>query len=154
MQFSETRRPDLTPESRRAEILAAPGFGKHFTDHMVSATWTAGVGWHDAGLVPYGPIQLDPAAAVLHYAQEIFEGLKAYRAADWSFWPLGRSANGDRMNRCGRRLVLSELPVVDFLASIGRLVRTDVDWVPTAAESSLYLRPFMFASETFLGVRP
>jgi branched-chain amino acid aminotransferase len=154
MEFSESRRPVLTPDARREEILAAPGFGKHFTDHMVTATWTAGQGWHDAGLVPYGPIQLDPAAAVLHYAQEIFEGLKAYHHADGSVWAFRPEANAERLNRSARRLALPELPVEDFLASIELLVRTDAAWVPTAEESSLYLRPFMFASESFLGVRP
>ena len=154
MEFSESRRPVLTPDARREEILAAPGFGKHFTDHMVTATWTAGQGWHDAGLVPYAPIQLDPAAAVLHYAQEIFEGLKAYRHADGSIWAFRPEANAERMARSARRLALPELPVEDFVASIELLVRTDAAWVPTAEESSLYLRPFMFASEAFLGVRP
>ena len=154
MEFSESRRPVLTPDARREEILAAPGFGKHFTDHMVTATWTAGQGWHDAGLVPYAPIQLDPAAAVLHYAQEIFEGLKAYRHADGSIWAFRPEANAERMVRSARRLALPELPVEDFVASIELLVRTDAAWVPTAEESSLYLRPFMFASEAFLGVRP
>jgi len=154
MEFSESRRPVLTPEARREEILAAPGFGKYFTDHMITATWTAGQGWHDAGLVPYGPIQLDPAAAVLHYAQEIFEGLKAYRHADGSIWAFRPEANAERMARSARRLALPELPVDDFVRSIELLVRTDAAWVPTAEESSLYLRPFMFASEVFLGVRP
>jgi len=154
MEFSESRRPVLTPDARREEILAAPGFGKHFTDHMITATWTAGQGWHDAGLVPYGPVQLDPAAAVLHYAQEIFEGLKAYRHADGSIWAFRPEANAERMARSARRLALPELPVEDFVASIELLVRTDAAWVPTAEESSLYLRPFMYASEAFLGVRP
>jgi branched-chain amino acid aminotransferase len=154
MEFSETRRPVLTPDTRREEILASPGFGKHFTDHMITATWTAGQGWHDAGLVPYGPIALDPASAVLHYAQEIFEGLKAYRHADGSIWAFRPEANAERMARSARRLALPELPVEDFVASIELLVRTDAAWVPTAEESSLYLRPFMFASEAFLGVRP
>jgi branched-chain amino acid aminotransferase len=154
MEFSESRRPVLTPDARREEILAAPGFGKHFTDHMITATWTAGQGWHDAGLVPYGPIQLDPAAAVLHYAQEIFEGLKAYRHADGSIWAFRPEANAERMARSARRLALPELPVEDFIASIELLVRTDAAWVPSAEESSLYLRPFMYASEAFLGVRP
>jgi branched-chain amino acid aminotransferase len=154
MEFSESRRPVLTPDARREEILAAPGFGKHFTDHMITATWTAGQGWHDAGLVPYAPIQLDPAAAVLHYAQEIFEGLKAYRHADGSIWAFRPEANAERMARSARRLALPELPVEDFVSSIELLVRTDAAWVPTAEESSLYLRPFMFASEAFLGVRP
>ena len=154
MQFTQTLNPSPATDERRAEILRAPGFGKFFTDHMVSATWTPAEGWHDAGLIPYGPIQLDPAAAVLHYAQEIFEGLKAYRHADGSVWAFRPEANAARLIRSARRLALPELPVEDFLASIELLVRTDAAWVPAAEESSLYLRPFMFASETFLGVRP
>src|SRR5918997_1718049 len=122
MEFSESRRPVLTPDARREEILAAPGFGKHFTDHMVTATWTAGQGWHDAGLVPYGPIQMDPASAVLHYAQEIFEGLKAYRHADGSVWTFRPEANGARLARSAQRLALPELPVADFVATVDALV--------------------------------
>jgi branched-chain amino acid aminotransferase len=111
-------------------------------------------GWHDAGLRPYGPFSIDPASAVLHYAQEIFEGLKAYRHADGSIWAFRPEANAERLSRSARRLALPELPVEDFLAAIELLVRTDAAWVPSADESSLYLRPFMFASEVFLGVRP
>ena len=154
LQFEQhlTTNP-ATPE-RRAEILANPGFGKSFTDHMVTATWTPDAGWHDASLEPYGPISLDPAAAVLHYAQEIFEGLKAYRHADGTVWSFRPEANAQRFARSSRRLALPELAVEDFLGSIHALVSVDVDWVPLAPETSLYLRPFMFASEAFLGVRP
>jgi branched-chain amino acid aminotransferase len=154
MQFTEHVTTTPTTPQRRAEILADPGFGKFFTDHMVRATWTPADGWHDAAVVPYGPIQLDPAAAVLHYAQEIFEGLKAYRHADGSVWAFRPEANAQRLARSARRLALPELPAEDFLASIEALVRTDLDWVPGGAEQSLYLRPFMFAAEAFLGVRP
>ena len=154
LQFADRRTGATTDPARRAEILANPGFGKFFTDHMVGATWTPDAGWHDGRLVDYGPIQLDPAAAVLHYAQEIFEGMKAYRHADGSVWAFRPEANGERLARSARRLALPELPVEDFLASIELLVRTDLDWVPSGGETSLYLRPFMFASETFLGVRP
>lgn len=154
LQFAEHLSPTRTDPDRRAEILAAPGFGKFFTDHMVTATWTPSADWHDARLEPYGPISLDPAAAVLHYAQEIFEGLKAYRHPDGSVWAFRPEANGERFRRSARRLALPELPVEDFLASLDALVRADVDWVPSAEESSLYLRPFMFAAEVFLGVRP
>jgi branched-chain amino acid aminotransferase len=154
LDFSITRNPTPVSPERRAEIFAAPGFGQYFTDHMVSITWSAGTGWHDAELVPYGPIAMDPAAAVLHYAQEIFEGLKAYRHADGSVWAFRPEANGARMARSARRLALPELPVEDFLASIELLVRTDLDWVPSGGETSMYLRPFMYASEVFLGVRP
>lgn len=145
---------DPMPARRREEILANPGFGQHFTDHMAVATWTAADGWHDSAVVPYGPIRLDPAAAVLHYAQEIFEGLKAYRHDDGSIWLFRPDQNAARMQRSARRLALPELPAEDFLSSITTLVGTDADWVPSGGETSLYLRPFMFASEPFLGVRP
>jgi branched-chain amino acid aminotransferase len=154
LKFAEQLSTTRTSQPRRAEILADPGFGKYFTDHMVTATWTPDAGWHDGALVPYGPIQLDPAAAVLHYAQEIFEGLKAYRHADGSVWAFRPEANGERFARSARRLALPDLPVEDFLAAIDLLVRTDLDWVPSGEEQSLYLRPFMFAREAFLGVRP
>jgi len=143
------------PDERLAEILAAPGFGLHFTDHMYVAEWTPEQGWHDARVTPYAPITLDPATAVLHYAQEIFEGLKAYRHEDGSVWTFRPEANAERMIRSARRLALPELPVEDFVASVDALVSADERWVPDAAgEKSLYLRPFMFASEKFLGVRP
>jgi branched-chain amino acid aminotransferase len=154
LAFTEQPHPAPTTAERRAEILAAPGFGKHFTDHMVTATWTPEAGWHDAGLVPYGPFHLDPAAAVLHYGQEIFEGLKAYRHPDGTVWAFRPEVNGERMGRSARRLALPELPVEDFLAAIDLLVRRDIAWVPSGEEQSLYLRPFMFATEAFLGVRP
>lgn len=150
--------PELTrspvPDDQRAAILAAPGFGRYFSDHMVRATWTPDAGWHDGRLVPYGPLMLDPSAAVLHYAQEIFEGLKAYRHDDGTVWAFRPEANARRFARSARRLALPELAEADFLASIETLVRADAAWVPAGGESSLYLRPFMFASESFLGVRP
>ena len=142
------------PDPGRDRILAAPGFGVHFTDHMVTATWTPGAGWHDARVRAFGPITLSPAAAVLHYGQEIFEGLKAYRHADGTVWGFRPDANAARFARSARRLALPELPEELFLASVEALVRTNVSWVPTGGEASLYLRPFMFASESFLGVRP
>ncbi len=103
-------------------------------------------------MVPYGPIQMDPASAVLHYAQEIFEGLKAYRHADGSVWTFRPEANAERLARSARRLALPELSTPDFLKSLELLVSTDQEWVPSHAsgESSLYLRPFMYASEVFL----
>ena len=156
LTFEVTRREDPTTPERIAQVLADPGFGRTFTDHMVVARWDAGHGWHDARVAPYGPISLDPAAAVLHYAQEIFEGLKAYRHADGSIWGFRPEANAARFSRSARRLALPELPEADVLESLRRLVTVDQDWVPAgdAGEKSLYLRPFMFASEAFLGVRP
>jgi branched-chain amino acid aminotransferase len=126
----------------------------YFTDHMAVATWTAADGWHDSAIVPYGPFSLDPATAVLHYAQEVFEGLKAYRHDDGTIWTFRADKNAERMGRSARRLALPTLPAEDFLCSIEELVAADVAWVPTAPEQSLYLRPFMFATEAFLGVRP
>lgn len=152
--FTTSLRPTPTTSERRDEIFAAPGFGKYFTDHMVQATWTTDQGWHDAQIIPYGPIQIDPAASVLHYAQEIFEGMKAYRHADGSVWTFRPDANAARFNRSAERLALPSLAPTDFIDAIERLVRVDVDWVPSQGENSLYLRPFMFASEAFLGVRP
>ncbi|MBA3529643.1 MAG: branched-chain amino acid aminotransferase [Propionibacteriaceae bacterium] len=148
-------RPSPSPrsETERAEILAAPGFGINFTDHMAVATWTETDGWQDSAIVPYGPFSLDPATAVLHYAQEIFEGMKAYRHADGGIWLFRPEKNAERFIRSARRLALPELEVDDFLGSIDSLIRADAAWVPTGGEQSLYLRPFMFASEAFLGVR-
>ena len=149
--------PNTSPvgEERLAEILAAPGFGQHFTDHMYVAEWTPDAGWHNAGVRPYAPLSLDPATAVLHYAQEIFEGLKAYRHPDGSVWTFRPEANAERMQRSASRLALPSLPTADFVASVDAIVSTDQRWVPEPeGEKSLYCRPFMFASETFLGVRP
>lgn len=154
VEFVVKRNDQPLPDAQREQVMAAPGFGKHFTDHMVMATWTQGEGWHDATVRPYGPLLLDPSAAVLHYAQEIFEGLKAYRHDDGTVWAFRPQANAERFQRSAQRLALPQLPTEDFIASIRALVETDVAWVPSGGEASLYLRPFMFASEGFLGVRP
>lgn len=144
-----TRRPD----SVREAIMGRLSFGIDFTDHMARAVHTHGQGWHDHELVPFGPLQLSPATSVLHYGQEIFEGLKAYRHEDGSVWTFRPERNAERFNRSARRLAMPELPVEDFLGSIAALVAADRDWVPAREGSSLYLRPFAFASEEFLGVR-
>lgn len=140
------------PAAQRTAVLADPGFGRHFTDHMVSVKYTAGRGWHDAQLRPYGPIELDPATAALHYGQEIFEGLKAYRQADGSIASFRPWENAARLNRSARRMGMPELPEELFLGAIDALVTQDAAWVPDDPEKSLYLRPFMFATETGLGV--
>ena len=160
MQISTTPNPSQVDDARLAEILANPGFGTHFTDHMLTVEWTPEQGWHDARITAYGPISLDPATAVLHYAQETFEGMKAYRHEDGSIWTFRPDQNAARMVRSSRRLAFPELPVEDFVACVDALVEVDQRWVPRsstgegAGEKSLYLRPFMFASESFLGVRP
>ncbi|MGW5364739.1 branched-chain amino acid aminotransferase [Actinopolymorpha pittospori] len=153
LEFRKQLNESPVPAARRAEILADPGFGKYFSDHMVTVTWTPEQGWHDATLKPYGPLTIDPATAVLHYAQEIFEGLKAYRRADGSIWTFRPEANAARFQRSAHRMALPELPAEDFLTALDTLVSVDRDWVPAGGETSLYVRPFMFASEVFLGVR-
>jgi branched-chain amino acid aminotransferase len=153
LRFDLTPTADARADAERESMLADPGFGKYFTDHMVRVEWTVDEGWHDAAVVPYGPISLDPAASVLHYAQEIFEGIKAYRHADGSVWTFRPDANGRRLQRSAARLALPQLSVDDFVESLRQLVSIDVKWVPSADETSLYLRPFMIATESFLGVR-
>lgn len=154
LRFPVTPTTDPTPVADRTAILADPGFGRYFTDHLATATWTAAEGWHDDEVRAYAPIPLDPAAAVFHYAQEIFEGLKAYRHDDGSIWLFRPDHNAARFNRSARRMALPELPDGAFLQALRSLVEVDRDWVPSEFRSSLYVRPFMFASETFLGVRP
>ncbi|WP_148252737.1 branched-chain amino acid aminotransferase [Aidingimonas lacisalsi] len=147
-----------TTETIRTDILKNPGFGSHFSDHMAHVRWTVDAGWHGHEVRPYGPLTLDPAAAVLHYGQEIFEGIKAYRHADGSVWTFRPEKNAERFRRSARRLALPELDDETFIESLRALLSQDHAWVPTPSdetdECSLYLRPFMVASETFLGVRP
>ncbi len=141
-------------DARRDEILAAPGFGVYFTDHMFVSVWTPDTGWKGSRVKPYGPFSVDPATSVLHYAQEIFEGLKAYRHDDDTLWLFRPEMNASRFVRSADRLALPAVPEADFIAAVEALVDTDAGWVPSGGEKSLYLRPFMFASEVFLGVRP
>ncbi|WP_328902552.1 MULTISPECIES: branched-chain amino acid aminotransferase [unclassified Streptomyces] len=150
-------KPSSNPlsDAEREAILAQPGFGRYFTDHMVTIKWTEGRGWHDAQLVPYAPLSIDPANMTLHYGQEIFEGLKAYRRPDGSVATFRPEANGERFRSSARRLAMPELPVETFVAACDALVQQDTAWVPAhGGEESLYLRPFMIATEVGLGVRP
>ena len=152
--FNRVANPAPMSDEGLAEILGAPGFGKYFTDHMVLIDWEADKGWHDARVVPYGPFTVDPAMMVLHYGQEIFEGLKAYSQPDGSVAAFRPAANSARLNSSARRLAMPELPRELFLQSLRELVTIDKRWVPTTPGNSLYLRPFVFASEVGLGVRP
>jgi branched-chain amino acid aminotransferase len=154
LRFDLTANPAPRTDAEVAAVLADPGFGSRFTDHMAVATWTKSDGWADAQIRPYGPFQIDPAGAVLHYAQEIFEGLKAYRHADGSIHLFRPEANARRLQTSAARMMLPELPADDFVTAVEELVRADQRWVPDSeGEKSLYLRPFMFADEVFLGVR-
>ncbi|MEN9719061.1 MAG: hypothetical protein RIQ99_1939, partial [Pseudomonadota bacterium] len=152
--FARLPHPAPTADAVRAAVLADPGFGKCFTDHMIVVDWSEDAGWHNLTLAPYGPIPLDPAASVLHYAQEIFEGLKAYRLQDGGIALFRPEANAQRFNASARRLAMPELPEDLFVAAIRELVTADAGWFPTVDGGSLYLRPFMIATEAFLGVRP
>ena len=143
----------LTDEDRDAKI-AAGGFGKYYTDNMVVLEWSEVSGWGEAELKAYGPITLDPATAVFHYGQEIFEGMKAYSQPDGSISLFRPDANAKRFARSAARLALPELPIEDFIETVKTLVKQDRKWVPTKIGESLYIRPFMIATEIGLGVRP
>ena len=147
--------PHSSPMSpdQRAALLENPGFGRIFTDHMVTLKWTADRGWHDGKVAARAPFQLDPACAVLHYSQEIFEGMKAYRTQDGQITLFRPEENARRFAESADRMAMPRLPENLFLEAVEALVQIDRDWIPDG-EGSLYLRPFMFASEAFLGVRP
>lgn len=137
-----------------AAIVADPGFGKVFTDHMARAKYSADLGWHDVVIEPYAPLQMDPAMLAIHYGQSIFEGMKAYRWADGSIHTFRPEMNAKRFQRSARRLAMPEPSEELFLAMVKQLVATDKSYVPAGGDKSLYIRPFMFASEVGLGVRP
>lgn len=148
--------PNANPVAvdERARLLADPGFGRAFTDHMVLIRYNEAKGWHDAQITARGPLLLDPASAVLHYAQEIFEGLKAYRLDDGAMALFRPDANARRFRDSAVRMAMPELPDQLFIDSLKALVAVDRDWFPSVEGGSIYLRPFMFASEVFLGVKP
>ena len=129
------------------------GFGHIFTDHMFIMDYDEGMGWHDARIVPYQPLVLDPSALVFHYAQECFEGLKAYRCADGSVQLFRPDKNAERMQSTHERLCIPEIPVSDFVDAVKALVSVDKDWVPAEPDTSLYIRPFTIATEPILGVK-
>lgn len=154
VSFSVTRNPHPLDAAAREEILAAPVFGAKFTDHQVVVVWEKDKGWHSAEVIPYGPILMEPSAAVLHYGQEIFEGIKAYRHQDGSIWTFRPEANAKRLQRSAVRMSLPELPTEIFVESLRQLIAVDGDWVPEPVnEKTLYIRPFEIAAENFLGVR-
>ena len=149
--------PTTNPTSAEAReaALVDPGFGKLFTDHMVVVRYDADKGgWYDAKVTARAPIPMDPASSVLHYAQEIFEGMKAYRLSDGSTALFRPDANARRFNESAVRMAMPEVPHDLFIESVEQLVRIDSQWFPQVDGGALYLRPFMFASEVFLGVRP
>ena len=154
MKINLNPNPNPLPDAERDEKIAAGGFGKYYTDNMVTIDWSEADGWSDANLNAYGPITLDPATAVFHYGQEIFEGMKAYSQPDGSISLFRPDANAMRFARSAARLALPELSVEEFIETITTLVKQDRKWVPKKVGESLYIRPFMFATEVGLGVRP
>jgi branched-chain amino acid aminotransferase len=155
LEFTVQRSAHPATDEQRTVVMTNPPFGQYHTDHMVSIAYTGEKGWHDARVLPYGPIELDPSAIVLHYAQEVFEGLKAYHWADGAIVSFRPEANAARLRSSARRLAIPELPDEVFIESLRQLIAVDGAWVPpSGGEESLYLRPFIFATEPGLGVRP
>lgn len=156
MSLQFARKPSPTPleSGARAKVLADPAFGRVFTDHMITAAWNAGQGWHDAALTAYGQVSIDPASVVLHYGQTVFEGLKAYRQPGGGVSMFRPERNAARMAKSARRLALPEFPEEAFVEACALLVEQDQAWVPDGDGASLYLRPFTWATEVGLGVRP
>lgn len=147
IKIQKTTAPKAKPDWKKL------GFGSIFTDHMFVMDYDEGQGWHDARIVPYQPLVLDPSALVFHYAQECFEGLKAYRLADGSVQLFRPDKNAERMQSTHERLCIPEIPVADFVDAVKALVSVDKDWVPAEPDTSLYIRPFTIATEPVLGVK-
>ncbi len=147
IKIEKTTAPKVKPDWKNL------GFGHIFTDHMFIMDYDEGMGWHDARIVPYQPLVLDPSALVFHYAQECFEGLKAYRCADGSVQLFRPDKNAERMQSTHDRLCIPQIPVADFVDAVKALVSVDKDWVPAEPDTSLYIRPFTIATEPVLGVK-
>ncbi|MDN4481261.1 branched-chain amino acid aminotransferase [Demequina muriae] len=152
--FAVTQNPAPASAAERAHRMDSQPFGTVFTDHLAKATWTAEQGWHDHRIEPFGDLVLHPGATVLHYGQQVFEGLKAYRWADGSIHLFRPEANAARLATSAHRMALAPLPEADFMASVEALLTVDEQWVPSADETSLYLRPMLIGTEPCLGVRP
>lgn len=152
--FLFEQNPTRVANSERDALLANPGFGRVFTDHMATIRYSEGRGWHDAKIGPRKAFDLDPSTLVLHYAQEIFEGMKAYRLPDGGATLFRPDANARRFRNSALRLAMAPLPEELFVQSVRELVRIDRDWIPAGEGAALYLRPFMIATEVLLGVKP
>ena len=148
IKVTKTTAPKAKPDENNL------GFGKIFTDHMFIMDYTEGEGWHDARIVPYSRISLDPSAMVFHYGQEMFEGMKAYYGVGGKIRLFRPDMNAKRANNSNRRLCIPEVPEEDFVQAVSEIVRVDADWVPKAEGTSLYIRPFIIATDEFLGVAP
>ena len=148
MKFPVTRAAVLKPKPDPSTLI----FGKTFTDHMFLMDYTAGQGWHDGRIVPYGPFQLEPSAMVFHYAQEVFEGLKAYRNPQGGVQLFRPIENARRINSSCERMCIPQIPEETFVSAVEQLVELEADWVPDQKGTSLYIRPFIIATTPSLGV--
>ncbi|WHH58171.1 branched-chain amino acid aminotransferase [Petroclostridium sp. X23] len=148
IKIEKVKTPKQKPDQNKL------GFGQYFTDHMFIMDYTEGKGWHDARIVPYAPLQLDPATMMLHYGQAIFEGMKAYKAKDGRILLFRPKKNMERINISNDRLCIPEINVDDCVEAVKAIVNLDKDWIPEAEGTSLYVRPFIIATDPFLGVRP
>ena len=148
IKIERTKTPKKKPDEN------ALGFGNYYTDHMFIMNYDEGEGWHDPRIVPYAPFELDPAAMVLHYAQEVFEGLKAYRSPNGEILLFRPDKNMERLNRSNDRLCIPQIDEAFAVEAIKTLVRVDEDWIPHAEGTSLYIRPFIFATDAPVGVHP
>jgi branched-chain amino acid aminotransferase len=149
IKVMKTTTPKMKP--KKDQTL---GFGKIFTDHMFIMNYTEGKGWHDARIVPFENISLSPAAMVYHYGQEMFEGLKAYKTEEGSTLLFRPEMNAKRANNTNKRLCIPQIPVEDYVQAVKAVVKVDEDWIPTASGTSLYIRPFIIATEEYIGVKP
>ena len=154
MKVINTPNQNPLSNSERDKRVSEPGFGKYYTDNMVVAQWSEATGWQDAELKAYGPLTLDPATMVFHYGQEVFEGMKAYSQPDGGISLFRPEANAKRFAKSAARIALPEMPVDFFVKTVEELVKQEKDWVPKKIGESLYLRPFLIATEVGLGVRP
>ncbi len=149
IKINKTKNPK--EKFKQGDVL---GFGKKFTDHMFVMNYTEGKGWHDPRIEEYAPISLDPSAMVFHYGQTMFEGMKAYRGEDGKVYLFRPDMNAKRANDSNKRLCIPEIPEEDFVQAVKAVVDVDKDWIPTGAGESLYIRPFVIATDEFLGVAP
>lgn len=153
-RFPELSPVKLADDEQYSMVMDKLPFGTYFCDHMARAVWKEGKGWSDYELTQYAPLAMDPSSAVFHYGQAVFEGLKAYRHADGSVWTFRPSFNAYRFNASARRLAMPEFPIEDFCGSIVDMIRADRRWVPAKRGASVYIRPFMIATEHSLGAHP
>ncbi|MBV8449577.1 MAG: branched chain amino acid aminotransferase, partial [Hyphomicrobiales bacterium] len=152
LSFEKSQKPLARGE--REALLRNPGWGRVFTDHMVTIRYKEGRGWHDGKIRARTDVRLEPGSMVFHYSQEIFEGLKAYRMPDGGAALFRPDANARRFRNSAERMAMAPLPESMFLASVREIVSVDREWIPSAEGAALYLRPFMIATEVALGTKP